>query len=73
MPDLGPILSRLEALETALSDVRTQIGDIRTRLVTYDRDLQDVRSGVHVLASRPVYARCRAAIFGIPVSCRLEP
>lgn len=58
--DLAPILTRLAALEAWVERAQQQ--------------LEELRAGVDILASRPLPAtECRASVLRIPISCRLVP
>ena len=75
-PDLTALTNRVEGLalrlvtaEQAIEQLRGFVGQLHS--LTELTDLLNQR--IIALEARPVLARCSAAIFGIPVACKLNP
>jgi hypothetical protein len=72
-PDLGVILTRLNEIEAWLLRLQADVTGLGQQLQAHDARIDRVQAGLDLLAARPVYARCTVRLFGIPLSCRLDP
>lgn len=71
--DPTPVYTQIAELRTLIAESAVELESLRRLVQMQQLELEHLRAGQDLLAARPVFSKCSARVFGIPVSCRLEP